>query len=239
MAKILESLNYKRNVNYFTEGNPERSYPHVLNTIGIGKAVLNATVPNVVGLSFSAAQSAITSANLAMDSFGDTSQVAASQSPAANTVVAQHSSVNVLFGQWPELVVNGTFNTDLSSWSNNSQAPSQVIWNAATAAMFRGLDDTSFASLNQLVNIVPLSMGKKFRASFSISSLNTGAGYDGRFYVGTISNPTKYFNQEINNQGLFEVIFIPDYLDIVISAYLKGNGSSFLLDNVSLKRIDY
>jgi 6-phosphogluconolactonase (cycloisomerase 2 family) len=37
MAKLIRSLNFKRNVNYFTEGNPERTWPHVLNTIGIGK----------------------------------------------------------------------------------------------------------------------------------------------------------------------------------------------------------
>jgi hypothetical protein len=42
MAKLIRSLNYKRNVNLFTEGNPERSWPHVLNTVGIGKAIIAA-----------------------------------------------------------------------------------------------------------------------------------------------------------------------------------------------------
>jgi len=37
MAKLF-SLNYKRNVNYFTDGNPETRWPHILNTVGIGKA---------------------------------------------------------------------------------------------------------------------------------------------------------------------------------------------------------
>jgi len=44
MAKLF-SLNYKRNVNYFTDGNPESRWPHVLNTVGIGKASTSVGLP--------------------------------------------------------------------------------------------------------------------------------------------------------------------------------------------------
>jgi len=43
MAKLI-SLNYKRNVNYFTDGNPETRWPHVLNTVGRGKKELQHSV---------------------------------------------------------------------------------------------------------------------------------------------------------------------------------------------------
>jgi hypothetical protein len=46
MAKILRSLNFKRKPNCFTEGNPERTWPHVLNTVGINTS-------NPVNLDFS------------------------------------------------------------------------------------------------------------------------------------------------------------------------------------------
>ena len=43
MTKLI-SLNYKRNVNYFTDGNPETRYPHVLNTVGRGKKELQRSI---------------------------------------------------------------------------------------------------------------------------------------------------------------------------------------------------
>jgi hypothetical protein len=36
MAKLID-LNFKRSVNVFTQGNPERAWPHVLQTVGISK----------------------------------------------------------------------------------------------------------------------------------------------------------------------------------------------------------
>jgi hypothetical protein len=37
MAKLID-LNFKRNVNVFTQGNPERAWPHVLQTVGFSKS---------------------------------------------------------------------------------------------------------------------------------------------------------------------------------------------------------
>jgi hypothetical protein len=47
MAKLID-LNFKRNVNVFTNGNPERAWPHVLQTVGLGKASL--AIPSNVTL---------------------------------------------------------------------------------------------------------------------------------------------------------------------------------------------
>jgi len=236
MANIITVLNYKRNVNLFNHGNPD-TYDRVLNTIGIGKPVFNVVVPNVVGMTYSNALTALTTANLAMTSFGDIAQVATTQSPIATSTVAPESIVNVIFGPFPELVVNGGFTTDLSGWTDLSISPSQVVWNSGQA-YFRGLSADTYAGLLQQINISPTGLNKAFRVGANVGSWNAGAGNNARFIVGTITQPYKYLAHTISGPGAFDTIIYPTELDIVIRVILEGNGSSFLLDNVSLKRQD-
>ena len=236
MANIITVLNYKRNVNLFNHGNPD-TYDRVLNTIGIGKAVLNATVPNVVGMVVTVAQATIAAANLGMQAFGDIAQVATAQDPVATTLVAPESIVNVLFGSFPELVVNGGFTTDLSGWTDLSISPSQVVWNSGQAYL-RGLSADTYAGLLQQINISPLGLNKAFKVGANVGGWNAGVGNNARFIVGTITQPYKYFAHTISGPGAFDTILYPTELDIVIRVILEGNGSSFLLDNISLKRQD-
>jgi hypothetical protein len=46
MAKLID-LNFKRNVNVFTHGNPEKAWPHVLQTIGMGKEGMSTVTVSV------------------------------------------------------------------------------------------------------------------------------------------------------------------------------------------------
>ena len=236
MANIITVLNYKRNVNLFNHGNPD-TYDRVLNTIGIGKAVLNASVPNVVGMGVTVAQATIAAANLGMQAFGDIAQVATAQDPVATTLVAPESIVNVMFGPFPELVVNGGFTTDLSGWTDLSISPSQVVWNSGQAYL-RGLSADTYAELLQQINISPLGLNKAFKVGANVGGWNAGVGNNARFIVGTITQPYKYLSHTISGVGAFDTIIYPTELDIVIRVTLEGNGSSFLLDNVSLKRQD-
>ena len=89
-------LDFKRNMVVFgRSGNPDGIH---LQTVGIPKAVANKTVPNVVGLSYSAAQTAITAVQLSMSATGNiASGNVLSQSPVAGTVVPKGYSVVVNF----------------------------------------------------------------------------------------------------------------------------------------------
>jgi hypothetical protein len=100
------------------------------------------------------------------------------------------------------------------------------------------LADEKHARLRQDVAIIGLSIGKRFRITFNISSLTAGGGYTGTFICGTISNPSRYFYENINSSQTYETIFTAEELDIIVAIDLVGNTSSFFLDNVSLKRID-
>jgi hypothetical protein len=202
------------------------------------KAPATVTVPNVVGMTLAAATAALAAVTLGIEVFGDSSQVASAQSPIAGAIIPGNSAVNVIFGPFPELIVNGTFGTNLLGWTNNSETPSEVIWNASQKAMFRGLADGKHARLRQDIAILGLGIGKRFRITFNISSLTAGAGYTGTFVCGTLSNPSRYYMQDINVSQTYETIFTAAELDIIVAIDLVGNTSSFLLDNVSLKRID-
>jgi hypothetical protein len=200
------------------------------------KTYVAVIVPNVIGMTLDAATAELAGDKLSIRALGDIEQVASAQSPEPGETVAPGSDVTVFFGEFPNLIVNGTFNTDLSGWDDISEAPSQVIWNGAGTAMFRGMADGMQAGLNQMVQIIPASVGRTFEGSYSISSLSSGGGYEGIFMVGTITQPYKYLNRSINATGAFTFSFEPTELDIVVRVIMQGVGSSFQLDNVVLRR---
>jgi len=91
MAKLF-SLNYKRNVNYFTDGNPETRAPHILNTVGIGKAVM-VTMPNVIGITIATAQTNILAAGFTggISVNGSGAQTVATQYPQSGALVGSNT----------------------------------------------------------------------------------------------------------------------------------------------------
>jgi beta-lactam-binding protein with PASTA domain len=90
MAK-LQSLNYKRNVNIFTDGNPTARFPHVLQTKGMGKRF---AVPDLAGMTTAQANATLTSANLLKGVMTGTTGVVTVQSPLAGVLVFNGSYVD-------------------------------------------------------------------------------------------------------------------------------------------------
>jgi hypothetical protein len=213
--------------------NPDRAR---LKTKTIAKAVANRTVPNIVGMALAAAQSACTAVQLGLTTFGDTSTTVVTQSPIATTVVPANSSVDALFGSFPELIVNGTFNTDISGWTDISQAPSIFTWSGAASGMLRCMSAATHAGMQQQVIILPGSLGKLFVGSMQVTSFSTGGSYVGKFAVGTIANPTKYVNINIGSAAIYPFEFHPDELTIVVTASVEGDGSLLLFDNITMNR---
>ena len=90
-------LNYKRNVNVWTNGNPESTPPHQLQTVGIGKpSAANIATPDVVGMILADAITALTAVLLATNSYGLLSGTVASQSTVATTLVRKGQSVSII-----------------------------------------------------------------------------------------------------------------------------------------------
>lgn len=93
MAKIKYSdLNYKRNVNVWTKGNPESSPPHVLQTVGISKPVF-ATVASYVGMTHTVANSTILADGFVPQQRGAATGTVSAQSPVAGLDAALGSSI--------------------------------------------------------------------------------------------------------------------------------------------------
>lgn len=80
----------------------------------------------------------------------------------ANGVLISGHAINQ-GGLGPELVVNGTFNTDLTGWSTTSStAPGTVIWNAGVAEI-----ETSGGGTGRMVQAVPTVIGRVYRFEYS------------------------------------------------------------------------
>jgi hypothetical protein len=135
----------------------------------------------------------------------------------------------------PEFIINGTFDTDLSGWTDNSTAPSEVLWNAG-AVSFMGMEEGANAVLTQTVNLPHECIDKNFKLSFDISSLNMEADYRGSCFIGSNSDEKKYGEIVIDFSGIYEIMFTDlNVLDLIFTFDMEGVGSSFLLDNVSFR----
>lgn len=118
---------------------------------------------------------------------------------------------------WRELVKNGTFDTDLSFWSDASTAPSTIIWSAGTA--LSQTDGTNAARLRQTINT-------KVGATYQISSTGTMP-----IRVGTVASGTQLLNDAANSTRTFVATTTTTW----ISVFTTTNGQ--VLDNVSCIRI--
>ena len=88
-------LDLKRcEVNSGPNGNPENG---ILQTVGIPKAVLNISVPNIVGMTRVNAIAACTAVNLGCFQLGGAGATVNSQSPAAGAQVAKGFAVNAIY----------------------------------------------------------------------------------------------------------------------------------------------
>jgi hypothetical protein len=76
----MDSLTLKRCGNVFTQGNPSTAKPHVLRTKPLGKI---ATVPDLAGLTATAAEAALITAHLISGTVTGTTGVVTVQSLAA------------------------------------------------------------------------------------------------------------------------------------------------------------
>lgn len=119
-------------------------------------------------------------------------------------------------GEWRELIVNGTFNTDLSGWSDASTAPSTIIWSAGTA-----LSQTDGVAAARMRQTIPTLVG----ATYRISSTGTMP-----IRVGTVASGTQLLNDAAGASRTFVATTTTTW----ISIFTTTNGQ--VLDNVSCRR---
>lgn len=120
-------------------------------------------------------------------------------------------------GVGPELVLNGTFNTDLSSWTDASTAPSAMSWSSGQAVSVT--DGVNAARLRQSFTTI---VGVTYR----ISSTGTLP-----IRIGTVPSAVDLLGDEAGATRTFVATTTTTW----ISTFTTTNG--LVLDNVSCRRL--
>lgn len=121
------------------------------------------------------------------------------------------------WGGYPELVVNGRFDTDLSGWTDASTAPSTVIWSAGIA-----LWQTDGVAGGRIRQSVTTEIGKTYRLS-RLGSANLAAG------------TTAGGNDLLSFSSTAVRTFVATSTTTWINIHDTANGD--WADNVSLRRV--
>jgi hypothetical protein len=139
------------------------------------------------------------------------------------------SKVNVsAFSSASELVTNGTFASDVSSWSDVSQSGGAISW--ASGAM-RLTATTGIAMAQQ--NISVSSTNEEHSFSFSISS----AGGPLDVVIGTTAGGNELYGPiTYSNVGEYTVTFTPTASTIYLRFVYRVHSSSVDVDDVSMMR---
>lgn len=129
----------------------------------------------------------------------------------------------------PELVTNGTFDTDLTGWTDQSESGGSIAWNAAGIALTTGVDGTQEGKAYQTIST---TAGKVYRLTA------TRSGAASRFDVSGINS----FGAEIyispTTTSSIDFVFVATtsttYLNL---RNLTAFNSTAYIDNISVREI--
>jgi hypothetical protein len=171
---------------------------------------------------------------------------ASSLIPTSGATVTRNADTNGLaiddaLMPWPEpvvigseLVTNGTFDSDISGWSDDSSAGGTVAWNAAGHADIINTTGTARFSQSNLAGAG--ATGKVWRLTFDVVAGSTGNGSlyvsDDGLGAGNIVSETI-----TPDAGPREFFFISQNDDLDLSFRNFGAGTTFSIDNVSVQEI--
>jgi len=121
----------------------------------------------------------------------------------------------------PEVVTNGTFDTDLSNWVDATTGSSTFVWNNGTAELFKGVGST--AAVYQSLSLVE---GAEYQLTWD------DAGTGGNVRVGTSANAQN-------------IVAITTSKDVTFTAGAANflqfncgtNNATAILDNISVRKV--
>ena len=100
---------------------------------------------------------------LAFDFTGETYRTDGSATTFSGAMTHSATSLGTMVdGDGPELVKNGTFDTDLRNWTDYSEAGGSIAWNASGIALTTGVDGTQEGRAYQ---IITTEVGKVYQVT--------------------------------------------------------------------------
>jgi hypothetical protein len=130
----------------------------------------------------------------------------------------------------PELVTNGTFDTDISGWVDASSAGGSIAWNAA-----RYLDVINTSGTARTYEDVVVENGKVYEISFDVPASTSSVAF---FYLGSASNTENIFSGVAIPAGSysFKIAAISNLFSLGFRNFNAGTTVS--LDNISIREIN-
>jgi hypothetical protein len=131
-------------------------------------------------------------------------------------------------GYGSELVTNGTFDTDISGWTDNSSAGGSIAWNAAGY-----LDLDADAATSRASQDIAVTAGSVYAVSITVVNLG-GSSASGLYLDGAASSSINFVVAGVGTHTIYYVA--PDSL-LNISIRNFTTGTTVSIDNVSVKEV--
>jgi hypothetical protein len=128
----------------------------------------------------------------------------------------------------PELVTNGTFDTDLTGWTDNSSAGGTIAFNAGQ------VDLVNTTGTSRLEQDVPVTAGRVYAITVQVVAL--GGSTSAHLYLDGDALPAISFY--ILGTGTHTVYYVAPDTSLNLSARNFTTGTTVTLDNISVKEID-
>jgi hypothetical protein len=129
-----------------------------------------------------------------------------------------------------ELVTNGTFDTDISGWTDSGTSGGSISWNASGALDVIS-DGVGIGHASQAITTV---VGKTYVVSYDV--LAAAAGGNIHFYMGGTLAGSNYYS-DLSTVGSYSFSFVAASTVAYISLREFTNGTS-TLDNISVRVAD-
>ena len=130
----------------------------------------------------------------------------------------------------PELVTNGTFDTDISGWINDSAAGGSIAWNPAGY-----IDIINATGTARVYRNATVQSGKIYLLSFDAIASPSAADF---FYVGSTTNNAQILNGQGIVAGRNEFVFLATSTIASLGFRNFGTGTTTTLDNISVREIN-
>ena len=134
----------------------------------------------------------------------------------------------------PELVTNGTFDSNIDDWGDlGNWTSGSAVWDDGAIAV------TVFSYQGAAQDITGLTIGDVYEISLDVTAV-TG-GDTGRLYVGPSNNPSAnaVLNQNSLSVGSYTYTFTATATSHSVGLSSTSGGNTITYDNISVKRVPY
>lgn len=126
-----------------------------------------------------------------------------------------------------ELVANGTFDTDLTGWTDNSSAGGAIAWNAGR------VDLVNTTGTSRLEQDVPVIAGRVY--AITVQAVALGGSTSSHVYLDGSALPAMSFY--LLGVGTHTIYYVAPDTSLNLSARNFTTGTTVTLDNISVKEI--